>query len=318
MYLFAQNANVELQDYRKWTAELPLHFNLAAARLNGYVITGAGENLVSSAADYENFLAPRPALAEDKLRADLTAVTTLLVRKGWPIRIHATYDETITRVLDVFEEVFRKEGFKGRWIVDHAETISDRNIARVKALGGGIAIQHRMAFAGEPFVERYGSAAAAHAPPLRKLLAAGVPMGAGTDATRVSGYNPWLALHWMVSGRTIGGTEIYPKENRLTRHEALAAFTTGSAWFSGEERVKGRISVGQLADFAVLSADYFTVAEEEIKGIASVLTVLGGDVVHAAPPFEAVAPPPLPPVSPAWSPVARYGGSFESPTPETR
>jgi predicted amidohydrolase YtcJ len=240
-------------------------------------------------------------------------VTTLLVRKGWPIRIHATYDSTITKVLDVFEQVFKAENFKGRWIIDHAEGISDENLERVKRLGGGVAVQNRMAFAGEYYAKRYGKEAAASAPPLRKLLKSGVPLGAGTDLTRVSSYNPWLSLYWMVSGKTVGRTELFPKENRLTREEALRLYTLGSAWFSGEEGVKGQIAKGQFADFAVLSADYMTVPEEEIKLIESLLTVLGGEVVYAAKPFETLAPPPLPAVIPTWAPVAHFGG-YQQPT----
>ncbi|HWQ93007.1 MAG TPA: amidohydrolase [Clostridia bacterium] len=308
MYLFTQTAGTELQDYQKWTEDVKLDFNLATERLEGYVFEGAGENLVHSAGDYENFMAPPPELSDEKLRSELTAVTTLLVRKGWPIRIHATYDLTITKVLDVFEKVFEAENFKGRWIIDHAEGISDRNIERVKRLGGGVAVQNRMAFAGEYYAQRYGKKAAASAPPLRKLLDSGVPMGAGTDLTRVSSYNPWLSLYWMVSGKTVGGTELYPKENRLTREEALRLYTLGSAWFSGEEAIKGRIAPGQLADFAILSADYMSVPEEQIKEIEAVLTVLGGEVVYAAKLFEALAPPALPAVGPKWAPVAHFGG----------
>jgi len=308
MYLFAQTAGTELQDYDKWTKDVKLNFNLATELLEGYVFEGGGENLVHSAADYENFMAPPPELSDEKLRSELTAVTTLLVRKGWPIRIHATYDLTITRVLEVFEQVFKAENFKGRWIIDHAEGISERNIERVKRLGGGIAVQNRMAFAGEYYVDRYGKAAAASAPPLRKLLDSGIPLGAGTDLTRVSSYNPWLSLYWMVSGKTVGGTEIYPPENRLTREEALRLYTLGSAWFSGDEAVKGRIAPGQFADFAVLSADYMSVPEEQIKGIESVLTVVGGEVVYAADRFDALAPPALPAVKPDWSAVAHFGG----------
>ena len=146
MYLFAQTAGIELQDYQKWTEEVKLDANLVDGRLNGYVYEGAGENLVISAGDFENFMAPRPELSDEKLRSQLKAVTAHLVRKGWPIRIHATYDQTITKVLDVFEDVFKAENYKGRWFIDHAEAISDRNLERIKRLGGGIAIQNRMAF----------------------------------------------------------------------------------------------------------------------------------------------------------------------------
>jgi predicted amidohydrolase YtcJ len=112
----------------------------------------------------------------------------------------------------------------------------------------------------------------------------------------------------MVTGKTVGGTQIATPASRLSRTEALRLYTSGSAWFSGEEDVKGRIAPGQHADFAVLSADYLSVPDEQITAIESVLTVTGGDVVYAAAPFEAFSPAPLPPVSPSWSPVAIFGG----------
>jgi predicted amidohydrolase YtcJ len=98
--------------------------------------------------------------------------------------LHATYDESITRFLNVFEDVDRKIPFEGlNWFFDHCETISDRNLERVKALGGGIAIQHRMAYQGEYFMGRYGKKAAERTPPLRRMLELDIPVGAGTDAT---------------------------------------------------------------------------------------------------------------------------------------
>jgi hypothetical protein len=194
-----------------------------------------------------------------------------------------------------------------RWFFDHAETITDRNIERVKALGGGIAVQHRMDYQGEYFIERYGAKTAERTPPVARMLAAGVPVGAGTDATRVASYNPFVSLYWLVAGKTIGGAALYPENNRLNRMEALRLYTVGSAWFSTEEDKKGSISKGALADLAVLSGDYFEVPEEEIKDLVSVLTIVGGKPVYGAAQFESLAPPALP-VLPEWSPVAKFGG----------
>ena len=305
--LFSQQPGTEREFYEKLTVEEKRNANRATSRLNGYVFDGAGEVLVWSAADFEDFMAPRPELKQEMER-ELADVTWLLAKKQWPIRQHATYDQSISRILDVFEPIFTETGYRARWGIDHAETISPSNIARIKAMGGGIAIQDRLAFAGEFFAARYGPEAAAHAPPIRQMLDAGLTVGAGTDATRVASYNPWISLYWMVTGRTVGGMQLASPENRLSREEALRLYTIGSAWFSGEEEVKGRIAPGQFADFAILSADYFTVPEEEIRRIESVLTVTGGDVVYSAGPFTMFAPEPLPPVSPAWSPVAAFGG----------
>jgi predicted amidohydrolase YtcJ len=305
--LFPQQPGNEPEVWEKWNVEEKRNINRAASRLNGYIFIGAGEILVWSGADFEDFMAPRYE-PRPQMDRELAAATRVLARNQWPIRIHATYDQTVTRILDVFEPIFMESGYRARWALDHVETITPRNIARIKAMGGGIAVQDRMAFAGEYFLERYGREAAASAPPIRRMLEAGIPVGAGTDATRVASYNPWISLYWMVTGKTLGGTQLASPENRLSREEALRLYTVGSAWFSGEEEAKGRIAVGQLADFAILSADYLTVPEEQIRRIESVLTVTGGDVVYAASPFAAFAPEPLPPVSPAWSPVAAFGG----------
>ncbi|WP_321926198.1 amidohydrolase [Burkholderia sp. BCC1998] len=300
--LFVQQAGRELDDYARWVTLAKPGDGDAFLRMNG-----AGELLVYSAADFGNFLEPRPDLP-DALEAELAAVVRLLVRHRWPFRLHATYDESIGRFLNVLEAVNRELPFDGlRWFFDHCETISDANIARIAALGGGVTVQHRMAFQGEYFIARYGAEAAARTPPIRAMLAAGLPVGAGTDATRIASYNPFLSLYWMVSGRTVGGTALYPEWNRLGRMEALRRYTVGSAWFSNEDDRKGALVPGQYADFAVLTDDYFTIDEAQIKTLSSVLTVVGGKVVHAADEFEPLAPPPLP-VSPAWSPVVEFGG----------
>ncbi len=304
--LFTQKPKGELADFTQWTK-----LTKPGAGDDFYRVNGAGEMLVYSAADFEDFLEPRPDMPP-VLESELKAVIRHLVENRWPFRLHTTYDETITRALNVYEEVNRDIPFVGlHWFFDHCETISDRNIERVKALGGGIAIQDRMAFQGEYFIERYGAKQAERTPPIRRMLELGVPVGAGTDATRVSSYNPWLTLYWLVSGKTVGGTSLYGASNRLERMEALRLYTVGSSWFSSDEGKKGSMAAGQLADLAVLSADYFSIPEEEIKHLESVLTLVGGKVVHASKEFSKLAPPPLP-VSPDWSPVNTYGGYWKS------
>ncbi|PZW46671.1 hypothetical protein C8P66_109169 [Humitalea rosea] len=300
--LFTQKAGEELEDFSRWGRMVSPGQGDDSLRHNG-----AGEMLVFSAADFEDFREPRPDLAPG-MEGQLEAVVRKLVENRWPWRLHATYDETITRALDVFETVNRDQPIGGlHWFIDHAETISARNIDRIAALGGGIAVQHRMTYQGDSFVARYGLEAAAHTPPIRRMLAAGVPVGAGTDATRVASYNPWVSLAWLVSGRTLGGLRMYPPENRLDREEALRLWTEANTWFSTEDGKKGQIKLGQLADLAVLSADYFSVPEDGIQDLEAVLTVLGGKPVFGAGDFAGLAPPP-PPVLPDWSPVKTFGG----------
>jgi hypothetical protein len=300
--LYPQKAGQEIADFRRWTKTTKPGQGDDLFRING-----AGEMLVASAADFEDMLQPRPDMPP-VMESELKAVVQYLAENRWPFRLHATYNETIERALNVYEEVNREIPFDGlHWFFDHCETITDRNIERVKALGGGIAVQNRMAFQGEYFVERYGSQQARRTPPIRRMLEMGIPVGAGTDATRVSSYNPYVSLYWLITGKTIGGLNLYPAENRLDREEALKLYTMGSSWFSTEDGKKGALAPGQLADFAVLSADYFSIPEEEIKHLESVLTIVGGKVVYASEEFSKLAPPALP-VSPDWSPVKNYGG----------
>ena len=300
--LYPQKAKQELADFQRW-----IKMTKPGEGDDFYRVNGAGENLVFSAADFEDFLQPRPDMAP-VMESELKAVIRQLVKNRWPFRLHSTYNETIERALNVYEEVNREIPFDGlHWFFDHCETITDRNIERIKALGGGIAIQDRMAFQGEYFVERYGEIQAKRTPPIRRMLELGVPVGAGTDATRVSSYNPFLCLYWLITGKTVGGLTIHPEENRFDRSEALKLYTMGSSWFSSEDGKKGALAPGQLADLAVLSADYFSIPEEEIKHLESLLTVVGGKVVYAANEFSKLAPPALP-VSPDWSPVKRFGG----------
>jgi predicted amidohydrolase YtcJ len=307
--LFTQRPKHELADFQSWTMLTKPGAGDHLLRVNG-----AGEMLVYAAADFEDFVQARPnipAIMEDELKA----VVRHLAESRWPFRLHATYDETITRILNVYEEIDRDVPFAGlHWFLDHCETISDRNIERVKKLGGGIAVQNRMAFQGEYFVDRYGKAQASRTPPIRRMLEMGVPVGAGTDGTRVSSYNPFLALYWLVSGNTLGGLNLYPRSNCLSRDEALRLFTVGSSWFSSEDGTKGSIAPGQLADLAALSDDYFSVPENEIKKLESILTIVDGKVVYGAGRFATLNPPPLP-VSPDWSPVKHYGGYHRSSAP---
>ena len=301
--LFTQKPKGEKEDFLSWTRSSKYKQGDDYFRHNG-----AGEMLVYSAADFEDFRQPRPDMPAD-MEGDLDGVVRVLAENRWPWRMHATYDETISRALDVFERVNQDVPLEGlNWFFDHAETISDESIDRIAALGGGIAVQHRMAYQGELFVERYGHGAAEATPPVSRIIEKGVKTSAGTDATRVASYNPWVSLAWLVTGKTVGGMQLYPRANCLDREMALRMWTENVTWFSNEEGNKGRIQVGQLADLIVPDRDYFSCRESEIADMTSDLTLVGGKVVYAAADFARFDETPPPPAMPDWSPVRTFGG----------
>src|SRR6202044_3995445 len=288
--LFTQKPKAEKADFLNWTKTSTYKQGSDYFRHNG-----AGEMLVFSAADFEDFRQPRPDMPPE-MENELEGVVRILAQNRWPWRLHATYDETISRALDVFERVNGAIPLAGlNWFFDHAETISDHSIDRIAALGGGIAVQHRMAYQGEYFVERYGAKAAEATPPVAKILAKGVKTSAGTDATRVASYNPWVALAWLVTGKTVAGLQITPNRNCLDREAALRMWTENVTWFSNEEGKKGRIQVGQFADLVVPDRDYFSCAEDEIADTTSLLTMVGGKIVFGSGDFGSLEEVKVPP-----------------------
>lgn len=301
--LFTQKPKQEKDDFLKWTSSVKYKQGDDYFRHNG-----AGEMLVFSAADFEDFREPRPDMTPE-MEGELEEVVRILAQNRWPWRLHATYDETISRALDVFEKVNQDTPLEGlNWFFDHAETISDQSIDRIAALGGGIAVQHRMAYQGEYFVERYGHGAAEATPPIARMLEKGVKVSAGTDATRVASYNPWVSLAWMITGKTVGGMQLYPRANCLDRETALRMWTENVTWFSNEEGKKGRIEKGQFADLVVPDKDFFACAEDEISFLTSELTMVGGRIVYGAGDFKTLDENHVPPAMPDWSPVRAFGG----------
>ncbi|MEO1687257.1 MAG: amidohydrolase [Pseudomonadota bacterium] len=309
--LFAQRPLFELDDFKRW------HDIVKPDQGDDYLkCIGAGEMLVASAYDFEDFSYPRPELPK-RMEGDLRPVLEFLLENRWPIRFHCTYEQSAHRLLTVLEEVGRDKGLEElNWIFDHGETVSERTMEWVARLGGGISYQNRIAFQATAYRDRYGEAALREVMPVKKMMASGVPLAAGTDATRVSSYNPWLAIHWAVSGKGRGGDVIWSRDARLDREDALRHWTANGAWFSREVGRKGRIAVGQLADLAVLDRDYFSVPEDDIVDITSDLTLTGGKVVHAKGAFAPFAPPPLADL-PDWSPIPVFGapGATVAPRP---
>lgn len=281
--------------------------NLHPIRAHGHVYRGA-KALDTEVHDHENFDRPAVILDPDRIRRHVMEDISKLVRRRIPFRMHISYNENITPFLDAMEEMNETTPLDGlKWSIEHAETITPENIVRVKALGGGIALDPKMALHGDAFIKTYSREKALQTPRLRELVDSGIPLAMTTDAFRATTFNPWVAISWVVSGKSVSGSEVLAENNRLSRDEALKLFTRGAAWFTNAEAEMGMIAPGNLADFALLERDYFDVPEDQIKSVTSVLTVMDGRVVFGAGDYSSHAPP-LPDILPDWSPIKYYGG----------
>jgi len=301
--LFAQAPGRELENYQAWSKLVKL-----GEGNDYYRMIGAGEYILYAAGDPANFAKDWVVAPPGVMERNFTSVVKHLAGLGWPFRQHTTFDATASRVLNVLEEVNREIPLKNlRWGLDHCETMSPKTLERVAALGGHINIQNRMSLDGEAFVQKYGAPAAADAPPIARIRAMGIPLACGTDGNRATSYNPWIGVHWLVTGKTLGGVKAQGDANLLDRTEALRLYSAGGAWMSSEETKKGTLEAGKLADLALLNEDYFSVPVDEIRNLESLLTMVGGKVVYAAGPYSRLDPPP-PPALPDWLPVRHYGG----------
>lgn len=294
------------------TAPISPGHNLHPRLAHGHVYRGAGELLSAEVHDHENFDRPAVVIEPAKMRELVERDVAKLVERRIPFREHITYDENITPFLDALGKLNEKTPLAGlRWSLEHAETISPANIARVKALGGGIALDTKMALHGDAFIKTHGRDKALRTPRLRELVDSGIPLAMTTDAFRAASFNPWVGISWMVTGKAISGTEVLGKENRLSRAEALGLFTRTPAWFMHAESELGMIAPGFLADFVLLDRDYFTIPASQIQSVASVLTVMDGRVVYGAQDYQALSPA-LPAILPAWSPIRHFGGYHQA------
>jgi predicted amidohydrolase YtcJ len=309
--LFAQSVGREIEDFRAWTGMVRQGEGNEFLRM-----LGGGEYLTWSAVDGPP--AAEPLELPPVMESQLEEVLRHILAQNWPFRMHVTHDLPASRILNVLERVHREVPLTNlRWAFDHCEGISARSLERVAAMGGAVCIQNRMTLSGDAYHQRFGAAMSGDAPPIQRIRALGIRMPAGTDANRVISHNVWVGLHWLVTGKTASGAALLADRNRLSRLDALRAYTEEAAWLSREEEVKGRLAPGMFADLAVLSEDYLTVPEERIPQLHSVLTFLGGRVVHGEGAFASLAPPPVR-IAPDWMPGNHNPGfwraDLDSPT----
>ncbi len=277
LYLMPQVAGQEREQIRDNIKHLHPGFGDEWLRL-----TGAGEMVSYGFFDLEGV---RPFEVTDEGADLLEEMLEELLNAGWSIHLHAVLTATVSRMLDVIEKVLSRvtlDPDRVRISMAHIEPITDADMDRMARLGVGAGIQDRMLFRAKDSADFWGEDVVRRSPPLKGFLDRGIVVGGGTDATAVSPYNPWQSLWWLVTGRTLDDGPARDEQWNMTREEALTAYTTGSAWLSLDERTRGRLEPGMLADLVVLSDDYFAVDEDAISEIEAHLTMVDGVVVHAA------------------------------------
>jgi predicted amidohydrolase YtcJ len=212
---------------------------------------------------------------------EVLAVYERIAAAGWPLSQHTIREDEIERYVGIMEQVAGKIPLRSlRWTLEHVFEITPAQIERLKAIGVGVRVQDHDYIRNESTSWKAG-------PPFRTLLQSGIEMGAGTDSGVVGALNPWLAIYFMVTGKDAGGEVILPDE-QIGRKDALRLYTAANAWFNFEEDDMGSIEAGKLADLVVLDRPYLDIPDEEIKQIKSLLTLVGGRVVHASAPYDAL------------------------------
>jgi predicted amidohydrolase YtcJ len=275
-HLCAPKPGSELADLQNLTQLLPPGFGDAMLHFNG-----PGEILIW--ADWTD-----GDITPDG-KAKLAELLRWAASKGYTIQLHWNPDRTVHDLLDVVEDIARDYSVRDlRWTVLHLYNASEDNLKRMKSLGLIWGVQDGLYFGGERLQREVGINQARRLPPIATALRLGLTVAGGTDAHRVSSYNPFVALQWYLDGTTIGGVQTRGDTEAPSRRQALEMYTRNSAFMANEDDKRGTLEPGKFADLAVLSADYLTAPVKEIGKIRSVLTMVGGKVVYASSPFESL------------------------------
>jgi predicted amidohydrolase YtcJ len=280
-HLCAPKPGSELTDLETLTALLPQNFGDDMLHFNG-----PGEILIW--ADWTD-----GDITSDG-KEKLSEMLRWAASKGYSIQIHWNPDRTVHELLDAVANVNKDYSVRSlRWSVLHLYNASDENLKRMQALGLIWGVQDGLYFGGERLQKDVGAEAASQMPRIATALKMGITVTGGTDAHRVSSYNPFVALQWYLDGTTIGGVKTRGEAEAPSRRQALEMYTRNTAYAANDDDKRGTLEAGKFADLAVLSADYLTAPTSEIGKIRSLLTMVGGKVVYAAGPFERSEPPKL-------------------------
>jgi len=282
LFISAWDRGGEVGNYAEYTAFQQHDFGDETLRVGG-----VGEVIHLGCHDLEGL---DDFAVSDAAAAELVEISRICAQRGWRMSMHAVLDSTLSRVLDAWEQVEEETGGgRGRrWSIVHADAASQRSLDRMAALGLGVLVQNRHLLKGGDYLEHWGRDATANAQPIAAIRERGMPIGLGTDATRANWFSPWASIQWAVTGRSVDGEGVRAPEHLMSREQALRAYSADAAWFTAEEGRRGRIVPGYDADLTVPTLDPFACTEEELRGIRSALTIMGGRITWAVPALEPV------------------------------
>jgi predicted amidohydrolase YtcJ len=210
----------------------------------------------------------------DTMSPQFEPTARMIAKHGWLLQQHSITPKENDFHLEAFRSIAREHPIdRLRWSIIHLQSIDEPRLKALKELGCGASAQTWTYFG------------TGGGPPFRRLVDSGIRAGIGTDSTNVSALDPWLSLFYMTTGRNVASV-LTNDGQQVSRVEALRLYTEGAAWFSFDDHQVGSFISGKYADLAVLSHDYLTVPEQTIRRIESVLTLLGGKIVHATQPFS--------------------------------
>lgn len=265
----------EFEEYRNYLAMMPQGFGDDMLHFNGL-----GERITWAM----NGVTGKPPEGDEE---KYYQIVRWAAERGMTITMHWSSDKNVDELLGIFERVNKEFPIANlRWTIAHLNDASPKALQRMKGLGVGWTVQDEMYNSGDGVVKQEGAEAARRMPPVMTGKKMGVVIGAGTDAHRVSTYNPFTVLQWFLDGKTASGAALRGSEETPSRADALRFYTVGSAWVSHDEGKRGSLEVGKLADLAVLSKDYMIVPVEQIGSVESLLTMVGGQIVYATGPYR--------------------------------
>lgn len=199
----------------------------------------------------------------------------LIAKARWRNENAQAANPNIETVIQAYEAMDAEFGIKDlRWGLHHVEQATSAQIARLKALNCSVSLSGFKWLGSTPRADGLPVG-----PMFADVVASGIHAGMHEDGIHIAPHNPWFALHYATTGLNVLGQQINPGQ-QISRKQALRAYTRENAWFLNRENDMGSIEAGKFGDLVVLDRDYFSVSAEEMRQTKSVMTVVGGKVVH--------------------------------------